>query len=62
MKISIHAKYVILLKYRNYYYYYYYRCFGVRVSVMFLFMFVQYTFSSAGLLSGHLLGNSCPLG
>ena len=34
----------------------------VRVSVMFHFMFVHYTFSSAGLLSGHLLGNSCPLG
>ena len=38
------------------------RCFGVRVSVMFHFMFVRYTFSSVGLLSGHLLGNSCPLG
>ena len=38
------------------------RCFGVRVSVMFHFMFVHYTFSSVGLLSGHLLGNSCPLG
>ena len=24
-------------------------------------MFVHYTFSSVGLLSGHLLGNSCPL-
>ena len=38
-------------------------CFGVRFSVMFHFMFlfiillVQF-----GLLSGHLLGNSCPLG
>ena len=32
-------------------------CFGARVSVMFNFMFVQF-----GLLSGHLLGNSCPLG
>ena len=36
-------------------------CFGVRVSVIFHFMFfillVQF-----GLLSGHLLGNSCPLG
>ena len=31
------------------------RCFGVRVSVMFHFMFVHYTFSSVGLLSGHLL-------
>ena len=38
------------------------RRFGVRVSVMFYFMFVHYTFSSVGLLSGHLLGNSCPLG
>ena len=38
------------------------RCFGVRVSVLFHFMFVHYTFSSVGLLSGHLLGNSCPLG
>ena len=40
-------------------------CFGVRVSVMFHFMFVHYTFSyivQFGLLSGHLLGNSCPLG
>ena len=36
-------------------------CFGVKVSVMFPFMFVHYTFSSVGLLSGHLLGNSCPL-
>ena len=38
------------------------RCFGVRVSMMFHFMFVHYTFCSVGLLSGHLLGNSCPLG
>ena len=37
-------------------------CFGVRVTVMFHFKFVHYTFSSFGLLSGHLLGNSCPLG
>ena len=37
-------------------------CFGVIVSVMFHLMFVHYTFSSFGLLSGHLLGNSCPLG
>ena len=37
-------------------------CFGVRFSVMFHFMFVHYTFSSVGLLSGHLLENSCPLG
>ena len=36
--------------------------FGVGVSVMFHFMIVHYTFSSVGLLSGHLLGNSCPLG
>ena len=28
-------------------------CFGVRVSVMFHFMFVHYTFSN-------ILGNSCP--
>ena len=33
-------------------------CFGVRVSVMFHFiLLVQF-----GLLSGHLLENSCPLG
>ena len=35
-------------------------CFGVRVSVMlclFIILLVQF-----GLLSGHLLGNSCPLG
>ena len=48
-------------------------CFGVRVSVMFHLMFVHFTISSVlvaewppfgkfGLLSGHLLGNSCPLG
>ena len=37
-------------------------CFGVRVSVMFHFRFVHYTFSLVGLLSGHLLGNSGPLG
>ena len=37
-------------------------CFGVRVSVMFDFMFVHYTLVQFGLLSGHLLGNSCPLG
>ena len=37
-------------------------CFGVRVSVMFhlcLFIILLVQF---GLLSGHLLGNSCPLG
>ena len=38
------------------------RCFGVRVSVMFHVMFVHYTSVQYGLLSGHLLGNSCPLG
>ena len=38
-------------------------CFGVRVSVMFHLMFVHHNFSSVfWLLSGHLLGNSCPLG
>ena len=37
-------------------------CFGVRVSVMFQFMFVHYILVQYGLLSGHLLGNSCPLG
>ena len=37
-------------------------CFGVRFSVMFHFMFVHYTLVQFGLLSGHLLGNSCPLG
>ena len=37
-------------------------CFGVRVSVMFHFMFVYHTLVQFGLLSGHLLGNSCPLG
>ena len=38
------------------------RCFGVKVSVMFHFMFVHYTFRSVGLPSGRLLENSCPLG
>ena len=45
-------------------------CFGVRISVMFhlikykveFLMFVHYTLVRFGLLSGHLLGNSCPLG
>ena len=37
-------------------------CFGVRVSVMFHLMFVHYTLVRFGLLGGHLLGNSCPLG
>ena len=37
-------------------------CFGVRVSVMFQFMFVHYILLvQFGLLSGHLLENSCPL-
>ena len=36
-------------------------CFGVRVSVLFHVMFFHYTFKF-GLLSGHLLGNNCPLG
>ena len=40
----------------------YVTCIGVRVSVMFHFMFIHFTFSSVGLLSGHLLGNSCLLG
>ena len=36
--------------------------FGVRVSVMFHLMFVNYILLVRfGLLSGHLLGNSCPL-
>ena len=30
-------------------------CFGVRVSLMFHFMFVHYTFVKFGFLSGHLL-------
>ena len=37
-------------------------CFGVRVSVMFHFMFFIILLVQFGLLSGHLLGNSCPLG
>ena len=38
-------------------------CFGVRVSVMFHFMFVhKILLVQFGLLSGHLLRNSCPLG
>ena len=37
-------------------------CFGVRVSVMFHFMFFHLLLVKFGLLSGHLLGNSCPLG
>ena len=37
-------------------------CFGVRVSVMFHFMFVHYTFSSVWVAEWPLLGNSCPLG
>ena len=34
-------------------------CFGVRVSVMFHFMFVIIFLVQFGLLSGHVLGNSC---
>ena len=37
-------------------------CFGVGVSVMFHLMFDHYTLVRLGLLSGHLLGNSSPLG
>ena len=41
-------------------------CFRVRVSVMFhfihIYMCVHYTIVQFRLLSGHLLGNSCPLG
>ena len=37
-------------------------CFGVRVSVMSHFMFSIIPLVQFGLLSGHLLGNSCPLG
>ena len=37
-------------------------CFGVRLSVMFHLMFVHFTLVRFWLLSGHLLGNSCPLG
>ena len=37
-------------------------CFDVRVSVMFQFMFQFILLVQFGLLSGHLLGNSCPLG
>ena len=36
------------------------RCFGVRGSVMFHLMFVHYTFSSVGLLSGNLFGKQLP--
>ena len=36
-------------------------CFGVRVSVMFHFMFVHMLLVQFGLLRDHLLGNSCPL-
>ena len=40
----------------------YVSCFGVRVSVMFHFMFVHYTFSSVWVAEWPtLLGNSCPL-
>ena len=37
-------------------------CFGVRVSVMFHLMFVLILLVRFGLLSGYLLGKSCPLG
>ena len=37
-------------------------CLGVRISVMFHFMFVYILLVQFGLLSGHLFGNSCPLG
>ena len=37
-------------------------CFGVRFSVMFHFMLFIILLVQFGLLSGHLLGNSCPLG
>ena len=38
-------------------------CFGVRVSVMFhLMFFIIILLVRFGLLSGHRLGNSCPLG
>ena len=37
-------------------------CFGVRVSVMFHFMFVHYTFSSVCVAEWPPFGKSCPLG
>ena len=37
-------------------------CFGVRVSVTFHLMFVHNILVRFGLLSGYLLGKSCPLG
>ena len=37
-------------------------CFGVRVSVMFHFMFVHYTFNSVWVAEWHLLENRCSLG
>ena len=40
----------------------YVSCFGVRVSVMFHFMFFIILIVQFGLLSGHLLGNGCSLG
>ena len=36
-------------------------CFGVRVSVVFHFMFVLCAFGSVWVAGGRLLGNSCPL-
>ena len=35
--------------------------FGVRISVIFRLIYVHYTLSGVRMLSGHLLGNSCPL-
>ena len=37
-------------------------CFGVRVPVMFHLIFVHYILVRFWSLSGHLLGNNCPLG
>ena len=37
-------------------------CFGVRVSVMFTLCLFIILLVQFGLLSGHLFGNSCPLG
>ena len=38
------------------------RCFGVRVSVMFHFMFVDYTFSSVWVAEWPPFGEKLPLG
>ena len=40
----------------------YVACLGVKVSVMFHLIFVHLLLVQFGLLSGHLLGKSCPLG